>query len=473
MLPVVVLVGQPNVGKSTLFNRLTKSRDALVGETPGLTRDRQYGIATINNKKFIAVDTAGIDERPAESAARSKKNMTISRRAMQQSLMAMQEADVIIFMVDGKLGLNSADYDLAQTVRELAKPVWLAVNKTEGQDTDVVMSDAFSLGMEKQVAISASHGHGLSDLFENALATFPEQVHEESGEGIPRIAVIGRPNVGKSTLINALLKEERMVVFDQPGTTRDSVEVDFRYNDHDYILIDTAGVRRRSKVERGVEQFSVVQSLQALNSANVIIMIMDAKEGITDQDVTLAGHVLEHGKSIVIVINKIDLLNREGKEHLLSEIDRRLPFMNYAAVLLLSAKKGTRLKQLIPKVDRAYESAFNDLKTSRLNNVLEKAIIATPPPVVRGRRIKLKFAHQGGKNPPTIIIHGNQTKAIPDSYQRYLANSFRKAFDLEGTPVRLVFKQGKNPFEGRKQAPTQRQKKRQRRQKHRMKKKYT
>lgn len=473
MLPVVVLVGQPNVGKSTLFNRLTKSRDALVGETPELTRDRQYGIATINNKRFIVVDTAGINERPAESAARSKKNMTISRRAMQQSLMAMQEADVIIFMVDGKLGLNSADYDLAQTVRELTKPVWLAVNKTEGQDTDVVMSDAFSLGMEKQVAISASHGHGLSDLFENALAAFPEQVQEESGEGLPRIAVIGRPNVGKSTLINALLKEERMVVFDQPGTTRDSVEVNFRYNDRDYILIDTAGVRRRSKVEQGVEQFSVVQSLQALNSANVIIMVMDAREGITDQDVTLAGHVLEHGKSIVIVINKIDLLNREGKEHLLSEIDRRLPFMNYAVVLLLSAKKGTRLKQLIPKVDCAYESAFNDLKTSRLNNVLEKAIIATPPPVVRGRRIKLKFAHQGGKNPPTIIIHGNQTKAIPDSYQRYLANSFRKAFDLEGTPVRLVFKQGKNPFEGRKQAPTQRQKKRQRRQKRRMKKKYT
>jgi GTPase len=473
MLPVVVLVGQPNVGKSTLFNRLTKSRDALVGETPGLTRDRQYGIATVNNKKFIVVDTAGINERPTESAARSKKNMTIVRRAMQQSLMAMQEADVVIFMVDGKLGLNSADYELAQTVRELGRPVWLAVNKTEGRDTDVVMSDAYSLGMEKQIAISASHGNGLSELFENALAMFPEQAHEEAGEGLPRIAVIGRPNVGKSTLINALLKEERLVVFDQPGTTRDCVEVNFRHNDRDYILIDTAGVRRRSKVEQGIEQFSVVQSLQALNSANVIIMVMDASESITDQDVTLAGHVLEHGKSIVIAINKIDLLNREGKEHLLSEVDRRLPFMNYAAVLLLSAKKGSRLERLIPNVDRAYESAFKDLGTSRLNTVLEKAVTVTPPPVVKGRRIKLKFAHQGGKNPPTIIVHGNQVKAIPDSYRRYLANSFRKAFDLEGTPVRLVFKQGRNPFEGRKQAPTQRQKKRQRRQKRRMKKKYT
>ncbi|MEA1890878.1 MAG: ribosome biogenesis GTPase Der [Pseudomonadota bacterium] len=449
MKPVIALVGQPNVGKSTLFNRLTRSRDALVDDQPGITRDRIYGNAKYHDKSFIIIDTGGLDDGtdPLQSM--------MSR----QSWDAADDADAVIFLVDGRAGLSSLDDRILVRLRKLGKRVSLAVNKTEGMDADQIMSDFYALGLGKPLPISSAHGQGVSLLMSNVLDEFPlaTDIDEDSG---PVIAVIGRPNAGKSTLINALLGEERVVVFDRPGTTRDSIKIPFEREGKDYTLIDTAGVRRRGKVDEKIEKFSVIKTLQAIDQANVVLMLLDARREISDQDATLASYAIEQGKAMVLIVNKWDGLSPEKRQRIKDDIDRKLTFLQFAELLFISALHGTAVGNIFPAVERAFEAAMKDLPTSFLTRILEKAVEKTPPPMVSGRRMKPKFAHQGGHNPPVIVIHGNQLNKLPGSYRRYLINTFRKAAKLQGTPIRLEMRAGANPFEGR---PSGRSKKRRKR----------
>ena len=468
MLPVIALIGRPNVGKSTLFNRLTRSRDALVADYPGLTRDRQYGFGKIGPVSYLVIDTGGV----------AGGEIGISELMVEQTIVALQEADVAIIMVDGRSGLTAADEYVADLVRKHAKTSWLVANKAEGLDKTIATGEFHGLGIGDPVAISASHGDRVSALMDEVLAPYVEEHEAAADESDPdseqgsdakalRIAVIGRPNVGKSTLINRLIGEDRLVVFDQPGTTRDSVAVPFERDGRQYVLVDTAGVRRKSKVHETIEKFSIIKALQAMERSQVVLAVLDAQEGVTEQDVSLMGLAVERGRAMVVVTNKWDGLDRDKRRHVKEQLERRLPFLDFAEQHTISALHGTAVGDLLPAARRAYTAATRDLATSSLTRELENAVVAHAPPLVRGRRIKLRHAHQGGRNPPVIVIHGNQTERLPDAYRRYLANRFRKIFHLQGTPVRMVFKTSDNPYKGRRNKLTPRQqRKRERLMKH-------
>ncbi len=459
MLPVIALVGRPNVGKSTLFNRLTRSRDALVADQPGLTRDRQYGVGRIGNRPYVVVDTGGI------SGEREGVEVLMDR----QVRLAIEEADHVFYLVDAREGLAGADEQIAAELRKTGKPITVVANKSESLDRDVAAAEFHSLGLGEPVAISAAHGRGVKPLVNRVLADLPpeeENDAEAEQRGI-QIAVVGRPNVGKSTLINRLLGEERLVAFDKPGTTRDSIQVPFEHQGRQYTLVDTAGVRRRARIAEAIEKFSIIKTLQAMEQANVVLLVLDAHQGISEQDATLAGHVVESGRALVVVINKWDGLQSDERDRIKSELERKLPFLSFAEVLFISALHGTGVGHLMKAVNAAYRAATRDLKTSDLTNILEQAIMEHQPPLVRGRRIKLRYAHQGGQNPPIIVIHGNQTESVPLTYQRFLVNRFRKAFKLWGTPVRIEFRTSDNPLKGRRnKLNTRQQQKRRRMMKH-------
>ena len=449
MLPVIALIGRPNGGKSTLFNRLTRTRDALVADYPGLTRDRKFGFGKLGPIPYIVIDTGGV----------AGGEEGIEEAMVEQTIKALQEADAAIIMVDGRSGLTPSDEHVADLARRHAKKTWLAVNKAEGLESTTANAEFYGLGLGDPIAVSAVHGDRISAMMDEVLAPYEEEesAPEADDENELRIAVIGRPNVGKSTLINRLLGEDRMVVFDMPGTTRDTIEVPFERSDRKYMLIDTAGIRRKARVSEAIEKFSIVKALQAIEKAHVVIAVLDAQEGVTEQDVSLLGLVVERGRALVVVTNKWDGLSPDQRKKVRDDLDRRLPFLDFAERITISALHGTAVGDLLPAVERAYRAATTDLSTTELTRELEAAVMEHATPMIRGRRVKLRYAHQGGRNPPVIVIHGNQTDKLPDSYHRYLINRFRKAFKLKGTPVRLVLKKGKNPFEGRRNKLTPRQ----------------
>jgi len=448
MLPVLAIVGRPNVGKSTLFNQLTRTREALVVDLPGVTRDRQYGAGKVGDRPFIAIDTGGLSEEKG-----------IDALMREQSWQAVNEADVILLMVDGRSGLVAADEAIVRELRLKEKTVFCVVNKTDGLNPEIATADFYSLGLGEPIPIAASQGRGLLPLLEIVLKSFPistEETTEESTTGI-KIAIAGRPNVGKSTLVNRMLGEERVVVFDEPGTTRDSIYIPLERHGQQYTIIDTAGVRRRARISEVLEKFSVVKTLQAIEDAHVVILVLDAREGITDQDLGLLGFVIETGRALVIAINKWDGLDPEHRESVKKALGYRLAFADFAKIHYISALHGTGVGNLFDSVQIAYQSATRELSTGQLTRILMKAVELHTPPMVRGRRIKLRYAHTGGHKPPLIIIHGNQTESIPESYKRYLINTFRDALKLEGTPVRVDFKTSENPFAGRRNTLTPRQ----------------
>ncbi len=440
MKPVIALVGRPNVGKSTLFNQLTKSRDALVADLPGLTRDRKYGDACIENKSFIVIDTGGIGE----------SEQGIDAPMAEQSRLAIEEAEIVFFLVDARAGLTPADVQIATELRTLSKRVHLVVNKIDGIQEEVALADFHRLGFGELHGIAASHGRGVSQMIENVLADYPEdeEAVDDPEQGI-KIAIIGRPNVGKSTLVNRLLGEDRVVVYDMPGTTRDSIYIPYERQGQRYTLIDTAGVRRRGRVNETVEKFSVIKTLQAVKDAHVVVAVMDAHESIVDQDLSLLGFVLETGRALVIAINKWDGMTDYEKQQLRNDMQRRFDFLPYVKIHLISAKFGTAVGDLYPSIRRAYDSAMIRVPTNRLTELLADAVEQHQPPLVSGRRIKLRYCHMGGQNPPLFVIHGNQTESVPKDYKRYLENVFRKALKLQGTPVHLEFKTSDNPFKDR------------------------
>ena len=449
MLPVIALVGRPNVGKSTLFNFLTRTRDALVADLPGLTRDRNYGYGKVGSMPYLVVDTGGlvVDAQGVEQLM------------AKQSLRAIDEADRVLFLVDAREGIQPSDHFIAQTLRKSSKKVILVINKSEGVETATAAADFYQLGLGEPEAISAAHGDNVRALMDRALDGI--EVSDPNaliggGDDI-RVAVIGRPNVGKSTLINRLLGEERLVAYDQPGTTRDAVFVPFERDGHHYTLIDTAGVRRRARVEEAIEKFSVIKALQAVDSANVVIGVIDAHDTVAEQDATLFGMVAERGRALLIAVNKWDGIPMDKRDEIRAGLDLRLPFLDFAPVHFISALHGTGVGELMRAVKVAYDASMKDMATPELTRVLETAIEQHQPPLVRGRRIRLRYAHQGGRNPPIIVIHGNQVQHVPDAYRRYLANVFRKNFRLEGTPVRVEFRSDDNPFKGKRNPLTPRQ----------------
>ncbi len=447
MQPVIALVGRPNVGKSTLFNQLTKSRDALVADYPGLTRDRKYGTGKVGEKPYIVVDTGGL----------SGDTEGVEGHMAEQVYQAIGEANVVLFLVDARDGLTVGDEQITQQLRRVNKSIFLIVNKIDGSDETLTVAEFQSLGMGEPLAIASAQGRGISKMMDTVLADLPVVEEQEDEESGTKVAIIGRPNVGKSTLVNRIMGEERVVAFDMPGTTRDSIFIPFEHEGQQYTLIDTAGVRRRGKVKETVEKFSVIKALQAIEAANVVILVLDAHEGISCQDATLAGFALDAGRAMVIAVNKWDGLEKNARERMKVELDRRLPFLDFAEMHFISALHGTGVGHLFEAVDSAYSAAMKKLSTPELTRILEAAVIQHQPPLVRGRRIKLRYAHQGGKNPPLIIIHGNQTESVPSAYKRYLMNIYRKAFKLYGTPVRLEFKSSENPYAGKRNKLTQRQ----------------
>jgi GTP-binding protein len=459
VLPVIALVGRPNVGKSTLFNALTRTRDALVADLPGLTRDRQYGYLRTGGRRAVVVDTGGLVEAAAP----------IERLMAGQTARAIDEADRVLLVVDGRAGLTAADEHVAALLRRSAKPVVLVVNKAEGLDPDVVAADFQRLGLERIVAVSAAHAQGLDSLVGRALAGMDESqdataVAADAGESAAiRVAVIGRPNVGKSTLINRLVGEERVVAFDEPGTTRDSVFVPFERDGQHYVLIDTAGVRRRARVEDAVEKFSVVKALQAIEAANVVIGVLDAHDTVAEQDASLLGIAAEQGRALVIAVNKWDGIETGQREQIRAGLDLRLAFLPFAPVHFISARHGSGVGELMTSVHAAYRAAMREMATPALTRALEQAVATHQPPLVRGRRIKLRYAHQGGRNPPVVVVHGNQTEHVPDAYRRYLENYFRKRFRLQGTPMRIEFRTDENPYAGRRNELTPRQQRKRKR----------
>ena len=449
MKPVIALVGRPNVGKSTLFNKLTRSRDAIVADFSGLTRDRQYGVGTSLGREFIVIDTGGIGE---------EENSVDSLMA-QQSLAAINEANLVLFLVDGKAGVMGGDLAIAKKLRGLEdKQIFIVANKSDGINADIDLAEFYSLGLGNPLPVAAAHNRGVTQLIEHVLSALPEEDEpdSESVKGI-KIAVLGRPNVGKSTLVNRMLGEDRVVVYDMPGTTRDTIYAPYERHGKNYTLIDTAGVRRRGKVKETVEKFSVIKALQAIEDANVVVLVLDARESIVEQDLHLLGFALEQGRAMVIALNKWDGMEASQKEHVKAEMKRRLQFVDFAKVHFISALHGTGVGDLYGSIDKAYESAYRKVGTSVLTRYLEDTIAAHQPPLVKGRRIKLRYAHMGGSNPPVIIIHGNQTRSIPESYRKYLENSFRKALKMEGTPIRIIFKTGDNPFAEKRKTLTPRQ----------------
>ncbi|MBX3702983.1 MAG: ribosome biogenesis GTPase Der [Steroidobacteraceae bacterium] len=448
MLPVVALVGRPNVGKSTLFNALTGTRDALVADVPGLTRDRQYGYGWFEPHRFIVVDTGGLVESPRG----------IEQLMAQQTRRAIEEADHVVLLVDGQAGLQAADRFVAGELRRSGKPVTVAVNKSEGRDPAVAVAEFHALGLGEPLPLSAAHRQGLDAIVERALAgRAPPPDAETAPDAAIRVCVVGRPNVGKSTLVNRLLGEERMIAFDQPGTTRDAVEVPFERDGQAFVLVDTAGMRRRARVEEGVEKVSVIKTLQAIDDAHVVIGVLDAREPVADQDATLFGIVAERGRALVVAVNKWDHVATARRDELRAELALRLRFLGFAPLHFISALHGSGVGELMDSVRAAFAAAMRELPTPELTRVLEAAMRQHQPPLVRGRRVRLRYAHQGGRNPPVIVVHGSQAERTPEDYRRYLMNCFREAFRLAGTPVRLVFRSEANPFAGRRDPQTPRQ----------------
>jgi GTP-binding protein len=440
MMPTLVLVGRPNVGKSTLFNRLTRSRAAIVADIPGLTRDRHYGKGRLGEKSFLAVDTGGFEP--------VAKSGLLHQMAL-QTLQAVDEADVVVFVVDARQGLTPHDRLIADQLRKRARRVWLAVNKAEGMQTGAASADFHELGLGEPWPISSAHGEGVADLLQAALEEFTEPDEAAEAEKQPVIAIVGRPNVGKSTLVNALVGEDRVIAFDQPGTTRDSIHVEFQRDGRNYTLVDTAGVRRRGKVDDVIEKFSVLKTMQSIEDANVAILVLDATQEITEQDAHIAGFILEAGRALVVAVNKWDAAQTDVRERAKRDLARKLNFLAFANVHYISAKSGGGLATVFKSVDSAYAAAMAKLSTPRLTRALQAAVEKQTPPRNGIFRPKLRYAHQGGSNPPSIVIHGTGLNHIPDSYRRYLERSFSELFDLRGTPVRVFFKQGKNPYDTR------------------------
>ncbi len=448
MLPVIALVGRPNVGKSTLFNQLTRTRDALVADLSGLTRDRKYGEGRVGDVPYIVIDTGGIsgDEEGIDAAMAS------------QSRVAIDEADIVLLLVDGREGLHPGDDALVAYLRQRSQPFHLVVNKIDGVGEDIAASDFYGLGCPDLHTIAASHNRGVQRLISDVLASLPPvEPPAPVDEGSVRVAVVGRPNVGKSTLVNRLLGEERVVVYDKPGTTRDSIYIQYTRHDQAYTLIDTAGVRRRKNVRETVEKFSIVKTLKAINEAHVVILLMDAHEGLVEQDLHLLGQCIDAGRGLVVAVNKWDGIASDERDWIRSELNRRLQFVDYADVHFISALHGTGVGHLYASIQQAYRAATTPLNTNRLTRILEDAVASHPPPLANGRRIKLRYAHAGGQNPPIVVIHGSQTDSLPASYGRYLEKTFRRVLELHGTPIRIQLRTGDNPFAGKRNKLTQRQ----------------
>ncbi|MGW7676631.1 ribosome biogenesis GTPase Der [Shewanella sp. S23-S33] len=477
MIPVVALVGRPNVGKSTLFNRLTRTRDALVADFPGLTRDRKYGRAFLSGYEFIVVDTGGIDG----------TEEGIETKMAEQSLAAIEEADVVLFMTDARAGLTAADLSIAQHLRSREKTTFVVANKVDGIDADSACAEFWSLGLGEVYQMAASQGRGVTNMIEYALTPYAEamgivrqgedevteerEYTEEEAEAeqkrlqdLPiKLAIIGKPNVGKSTLTNRILGEERVVVFDEPGTTRDSIYIPMEREGREYVIIDTAGVRRRSKVHQVIEKFSVIKTLKAVEDANVVLLIIDAREGIAEQDLGLLGFALNAGRALVIAVNKWDGIDQGIKDRVKSELDRRLGFIDFARIHFISALHGTGVGHLFESIEEAYDSATRRVSTSMLTRIMQMSQDDHQPPLVNGRRVKLKYAHAGGYNPPIVVIHGNQASRLPDSYKRYMMNYFRRSLKVVGTPIQLRFQEGDNPFENKTEKLTMSQERRRKR----------
>ncbi|TXI12108.1 MAG: ribosome biogenesis GTPase Der [Polynucleobacter sp.] len=440
MKPVIAIVGRPNVGKSTLFNRLTRSRDALVADFSGLTRDRHYGNGRVGDREFICIDTGGF-----EPVAKTG----ILAEMAKQTKQAVVEADVVIFLVDARLGMAPQDRVIADFLRKTGRPVILAVNKAEGMAYSTVTADFYELGLGEPIAISSAHGDGVRAMIDEALDSLgiPDEPEVEDQTNKPvRIAVVGRPNVGKSTFINTLIGEERVIAFDMPGTTRDAIDVPFTRNGKPYVMIDTAGLRKRGKVFDAIEKFSVVKTLQAIADANVVILMLDAQQDISEQDAHIAGFIVDAGRALVLAVNKWDGMDDYQKERARTDIARKLRFLDFANVHPISAIKGFGIKELFKDVDAAYAAAMSKLPTPKLTRVLEEAVEFQQPKRVGMSRPKMRYAHQGGSNPPIVVIHGNALSGVTDSYRRYLEGRFREAFKLRGTPLRLEFRTGQNPF---------------------------
>ena len=451
MKSVIAIVGCPNVGKSTLFNSLTKSRNALVADRPGVTRDRQYGFGDYKGHEFILIDTGGLGRNDKDSE-------NIANLISDQSLRAIKEADVLIWLVDGRNGLSTEDEHLAKVLRPMCEHIFLTANKTEGLNTDIILSDFYRLGFDNLYAISAKRGNGVSHLMDEVIQHLPTESEDkiQIEHGL-RITILGRPNVGKSTLINRILGEERVLTFNQPGTTRDSIAIPFERNGKPYTLIDTAGIRRRSKITDTIEKFSIVKSLQAIDSTQIVILVLDAQEAITEQDATLLGLIADSGKALIIAVNKWDGLEVSHKANIKAQLDRKFRFLDYACIHFISALHGSGVGKLFVSVNKISKSLSIEPTPSKVTTILQQAIEAHPPPMVRGRRIKLRYAHLGGHDPIRIIVHGNQTERVPESFRRYLANQMRKQLKLVGTPVLIEFKQSENPYKNRKNIPTNRQ----------------
>lgn len=437
MKPTLVIVGRPNVGKSTLFNRLTRSRDALVADQPGLTRDRHYGHGRLGSKPYLVVDTGGFEPQAKDG---------IVHEMARQAEAAIAEADVLLFVVDARTGLAPQDKVIAELLRRSGRPVLLAVNKGEGMDRAVVGAEFYELGCGAPHVISSAHGDGVRELVEIALEPFPEESGDEADNCGPRVAIVGRPNVGKSTLINTLLGEERVIAFDMPGTTRDAIEVPFERNGKAYTLIDTAGLRRKGKVFETIEKFSVIKTLHAVEEANVAVLMVDASQDISDQDAHIAGFCIDAGRALVVAVNKWDAVDAYRKEQIKQDIARKLNFLGFAKVHYVSALKGQGIASILGSVDKAYAAAMAKMSTPRLSRALIGAVEKQAPPRHGLSRPKLRYAHQGGSNPPIIVIHGNALDHIPASYTRYLEKYFMEVFKLQGTPLRIQYKTSKNPF---------------------------
>jgi GTPase len=449
MIPVIALVGRPNVGKSTLFNRLTHSRDAIVADHPGLTRDRKYGEATFDNRRFIAIDTGGI----------SGEEEGIDSVMAGQSLLAIQEADIVLFIVDSRAGLLPADEMIAKHLRVNNKKTYVVANKIDGADPDVALAPFYEMGLGEVHPTTATHGRGMRSLMEAVLADIPEVTEDSIAEqtsGI-KIAIVGRPNVGKSTLVNRLLGEERVVVYDEPGTTRDSIYIQYTRFDKPYTLIDTAGIRRRKNIELAIEKFSIVKTMQAISDANVVVLVMDASEGVVEQDLHLMGTTIEAGRALVIALNKWDGLEESHKQYVKKELERRLRFVDFANIHFISALHGTGVGHLYESIEQAFKSATDKFNTNFLTRILQDAIREHQPPMIQGRRIKLRYAHPGGHNPPVIVIHGNQTDDVPGHYTKYLEKTYRRVLDLHGTPIKIEYRGNDNPYKERKKKLTQRE----------------
>jgi GTP-binding protein len=439
MKPIIVIVGRPNVGKSTLFNRLTRSRDAIVADAPGITRDRHYGEGRVGSKPYLVVDTGGLENSAADG---------IYREMASQTRQAIDEGDAILFVVDMRAGLMPRDREIAAELRKTGRPVHLVVNKAEGMQPAVAAAEFHALGLGDPLPVSAEHGDLVSDLIDLVLSEFPDLPEPSPAENVaPRIAVVGRPNVGKSTLVNALLGEERVVVYDQPGTTRDAIHIDFERDGKPYTLIDTAGMRRRGRVDEAAEKFSVVKTLQAISEAHVAVLVLDARQEVSEQDAHIAGFILEAGRALVVAVNKWERLPELSREQIKRDCARKLNFLSFARFHYISAREGMGIPGLLRSVDAAYAAANTQLSTPRLVRALQMAVQQQQPPRFGTVRPKMRYAHQGGVNPPRIIVHGSALDRVPDTYRRYLEHFFRDVFKLTGTPLRVEFKTGRNPFD--------------------------